>query len=88
MNAFIKFNKGLLKMSTPVRLWLLVLVTVNPYRPFIVFGTTRGSNCSGYHVGQHDAHDGSDGASRVHPNFGGWSRSLDSDADVDLAQTQ
>lgn len=29
MNAFIKFNKGLFKMSTPVRLWLLILVTVN-----------------------------------------------------------
>ena len=29
MNAFIKFNKGLLKMSTPVRLWLIMLVTVN-----------------------------------------------------------
>lgn len=29
MNAFIKFNKGLLKMSTPVRLWLLMLVTAN-----------------------------------------------------------
>ncbi len=29
MNAFIKFNKGMLKMSTPVRLWLLVLITVN-----------------------------------------------------------
>jgi hypothetical protein len=29
MNAFIKFNKGLFKMSTPVRLWLLMLVAVN-----------------------------------------------------------
>ena len=29
MNAFIKFNKGMMKMSTPVRLWLLVLITVN-----------------------------------------------------------
>ncbi|UCE63340.1 MAG: hypothetical protein JSU59_10805 [Nitrospirota bacterium] len=29
MNAFIKFNKGLFKMSTPVRLWLLALIAVN-----------------------------------------------------------
>jgi hypothetical protein len=29
MNAFIKFNKGMMKMSTPVGLWLLVLITVN-----------------------------------------------------------
>ena len=29
MRAFIKFNKGLLNMSTPVRLWVLALITVN-----------------------------------------------------------
>ncbi len=29
MRAFIKFNKGMLNMSTPVRGWLLALVTVN-----------------------------------------------------------
>ena len=29
MRAFIKFNKGMMKMSTPVRLWLLALVTGN-----------------------------------------------------------
>jgi hypothetical protein len=33
MNAFIKFNKGLLKISTPVRLWLIMLVTVNLVLP-------------------------------------------------------
>ncbi len=29
MHAFIKFNKGMMKMSTAVRAWLLVLVTAN-----------------------------------------------------------
>ena len=29
MQAFIKFNKGMMQMPTPVRLWLLVLVMVN-----------------------------------------------------------
>ena len=29
MRAFIKLNKGMMKMSTPIRLWLLLLVTVN-----------------------------------------------------------
>ena len=33
MNAFIKFHKGLLNMSTPVRLWLLALITVNFIAP-------------------------------------------------------
>lgn len=35
MNAFIKFNKGMLKMSTPVRIWLLALVTVNLIVPLL-----------------------------------------------------
>jgi hypothetical protein len=29
MNAFIEFNKGIMKMSLPWRLWLMLLVTVN-----------------------------------------------------------
>ena len=29
MHAFIKFNQGMMKMSTPVRGWLLSLITVN-----------------------------------------------------------
>jgi len=33
MHAFIKFNKGMMNMSTPVRLWLLALVTVNLVLP-------------------------------------------------------
>lgn len=33
MHAFIKFNKGMMNMSTPVRLWLLALVTVNLVSP-------------------------------------------------------
>lgn len=33
MHALIKFNKGLMNMSTPVRLWLLALVTVNLVSP-------------------------------------------------------
>ena len=33
MRAFIKFNKGMMKMPTPVRLWVLALVTVNLVLP-------------------------------------------------------
>ena len=29
MRAFIKFNKGMMKMAVSVRLWLMLLVTVN-----------------------------------------------------------
>ena len=29
MRAFIKFNEGLMKMSMPTRLWLLLLVVAN-----------------------------------------------------------
>ena len=29
MHAFIKFNRGMMRMSTAVRAWLLVLVTAN-----------------------------------------------------------
>jgi hypothetical protein len=29
MRAFVKLNKGMMRMSIPVRLWLLLLVTVN-----------------------------------------------------------
>ncbi len=34
MRAFIKFNKGLLKMPIPWQLWLMLLVTVNLVVPF------------------------------------------------------
>ena len=34
MNAFIKFNKGMLKMPVGVRLWLMLLVTANMIMPF------------------------------------------------------
>ena len=33
MNAFIKFNKGILKMSIYVRLWLLLLLAINMVMP-------------------------------------------------------
>ena len=33
MRAFLKFNKGMMQMSTPVRLWLLPLVTMNMVVP-------------------------------------------------------
>ena len=33
MRAFIKFNKGMMKMPTPIRLWVLALVTVNLVLP-------------------------------------------------------
>ncbi len=33
MRAFMKFNKGMMQMPTPVRLWLLLLVTVNLFIP-------------------------------------------------------
>ncbi len=29
MQGFIKFNKGVLRMSWPVKIWLLVLVAAN-----------------------------------------------------------
>ncbi len=36
MRAFIKFNKGMMKMSTPVRGWLLSLITVNLVVPLFL----------------------------------------------------
>jgi hypothetical protein len=33
MNAFIKFNKGILKMPICVRLWLILLLAVNMFMP-------------------------------------------------------
>ena len=33
MNAFLRFNRGLLSMPTPWRLWLLVLVAFNALAP-------------------------------------------------------
>jgi hypothetical protein len=33
MNGFVKFNKGILRMSWPVKLWLLVLVAANGVAP-------------------------------------------------------
>ena len=33
MRAFIKFNKGMMKMAVPVRLWLILLVTLNVVVP-------------------------------------------------------
>ena len=37
MRAFIKFNKGMMQMPLPVRLWLLLLVTVNLVIPLFFF---------------------------------------------------
>ena len=33
MNGFVKFNKGVLRMSWPVKLWLLLLVAANSVTP-------------------------------------------------------
>ncbi len=33
MNGFIKFNKGVLRMSWPVKIWLLLLVAANAVAP-------------------------------------------------------
>ncbi len=33
MNGFVKFNKGILRMSWPVKLWLLLLVAANAVAP-------------------------------------------------------
>ena len=33
MQGFIKFNKGILRMSLPVKLWLLLLVAANGVAP-------------------------------------------------------
>ena len=33
MKGFIKFNKGILRMSLPVKIWLLLLVAVNGVAP-------------------------------------------------------
>ncbi len=33
MNGFIKFNKGVLRMSWPVKVWLLLLVAANSVAP-------------------------------------------------------
>ena len=35
MNAFIKFNRGLLAMPLPWRLWLVVLLTLNLIAPLV-----------------------------------------------------
>ena len=37
MKAFIKFNRGLLKQSLPVRLWVLLLVTFNMIIPLFFY---------------------------------------------------
>ena len=39
MRAFIRFNKGMMGLSTPVRLWLLSLVAVNLVIPLLFIGT-------------------------------------------------
>ena len=38
MKAFIKFNKGMLKMPLPWQLWLMLLVTVNLVVPLFFLG--------------------------------------------------
>ncbi len=38
MNAFIKFNRGLLAMPLPWRLWLLLLLTLNLIAPVFFIG--------------------------------------------------
>ena len=38
MKAFIKFNKGMLKMPLPWQLWLMLLVTVNLLVPLFFLG--------------------------------------------------
>ena len=38
MNSFIKFNRGLLAMPLPWRLWLLLLLTLNLIAPLVFIG--------------------------------------------------
>ncbi len=38
MHAFMRFNRGVMKMSTPARLWLLLLVTANMVIPLFFLG--------------------------------------------------
>ena len=38
MNAFLRFNSGVMRMSTPARLWLLLLVTANMVVPLFFLG--------------------------------------------------
>ncbi len=42
MNAFIKFNRGLLAMPLPWRLWLLLLLTLNLIAPLVFIGRIEG----------------------------------------------
>ena len=38
MHAFIKFNRGMMKMAVPVRLWLMLLVAINLVVPLFFLG--------------------------------------------------
>jgi len=38
MHAFLRFNSGVMKMSKPARLWLLLLVTANMVIPLFFLG--------------------------------------------------
>ena len=38
MHAFLRFNSGVMRMPTPVRLWLLLLVTANMVIPLFFLG--------------------------------------------------
>ncbi len=38
MNAFIEFNKGIMRMPFPWRLWLMLLVTMNLAMPLFFLG--------------------------------------------------
>ncbi len=42
MRAFIKFNKGVMKMPLPWQLWLMLLVSVNLVIPFFYLDRKRG----------------------------------------------
>lgn len=41
MNAFLKFNKGLMRIPLPWRMWLMVLVAVNLLAPLFYLGRTE-----------------------------------------------
>ena len=51
MRAFIKFNKGVLKMPLPARLWLMLLVPVNLVVPLFFIGHLEAQVILGAFVG-------------------------------------
>lgn len=80
MNAFVKFNKGMLRMPIHWQLWLMVLVAANMFGPLFFLHYLEAQVVLGTILASMMPDDVVDGPFWLHPHFGPGAHLVGSDA--------